>query len=300
MISWIDRNNLEEENYNNCISNSKQSLMYGYSWYLDLVCDEWNALVWKDYQAVMPIPIRKKYGVSYVYPPLWVLQLGIFSQNDAIPEQEFIEFLSKKVRFVELRLNAKNAFLNQPVFQERNFQQLSLNHDYEWIYKNYQSDRKKDLKKAQKLGLQAKWSDRPENLIRLFQNNVGKRTPEIQERDYQNLSKLIHECMHRGKGEVLSIYHGEQLVASAFFVKHQQTITILCSSTDFSNRNNGGNTLLIDLAIQKYKTHYTILNFGGSSMKSIASYFFSFGAQQVSYPFLRQRKWPWFLRFLKV
>jgi hypothetical protein len=155
------------------------------------------------------------------------------------------------------------------------------------------------LRKAAKHNLQAKWSDLPEKLIELFKANVGQRTPEIKESDYQNLEQLLQACIEQGAGEVLSVYQEEQLVASGFFLKHQGTVTILCSSTDFTNRNNGANTFLIDTAIQKYQDSYETFNFGGSSMPSIAKYFFSFGAKNVKYPFLMQKRLPRLLQFLK-
>jgi hypothetical protein len=299
MIRIVDRNQLNEAKYNACIYTSTQSLIYGYSWYLDIVCDAWRVLVLNDYQAVMPIPVRKKYGISYVYPPFWMLQLGIFSQDDSISEGDFIKFLLKEYRFVELRLNSGNSLLDIDVCEEKYFQHLNLEVDYDSIFNNYQSDRKKDLKKAKKFDLQARWNDDPTKLIELFKANVGQRTPEIQQRDYLNLLKLIKVCGDQHQGDILSVYHNDDLVASGFFLKHQQTVTILCSSTDFSNRNNGANTFLIDTAIQKYKNDFKVFNFGGSSMKSVADYFFSFGAEQISYPFLQQKKWPALLRFLK-
>ena len=124
----------------------------------------------------------------------------------------------------------------------------------------------------------------------MFKENVGKRTPEIVEKDYQNLERLINACIKREVGEILSVYQEEQLVASGFFLKHQKNVTILCSSTDFKNRNNGANTFLIDTAIRKYGSEFDTFNFGGSSMTSIAQYFFSFGAKNVEYPFLKQKR----------
>lgn len=299
MIKLINRNDLDEKKYNTCISNSKQSLIYAYSWYLDIVCDNWSVLVWKDYMAVMPIPHRKKYVIKYIHPPLWVLQLGVFSITDEVSESDFVKFLYKKFRFVELRLNSENTIEQGIDCEERQFQELSIDIDHELLQKNYQSDRRKDLKKAAKYNLEAKWTDEPNNLIQLFKANVGQRTPEIKEKDYQNLTRLIQRCIEKNAGEILSIYQDGQLVASGFFLKHQKTVTILCSSTDFSNRNNGANTFLIDTAIQKYGSSYETFNFGGSSMTSIANYFFSFGANEVTYPFLIQKRWPMLLRFLK-
>jgi len=288
MIKWVHRDQLDEEKYNKCISNSLESLIYGYSWYLDIVCDQWGVFVLDDYRAVMPIPFRKKLLIKYVHPPLWTLQLGIFSIEKEYSVEAFVKAVKKKFRFIELRLNSQNKFLEGNA-EERHFQELILDKSTEDLRKSYQSDRRKDLKKAEKFGLTKKWNDDPKLLIQLFKDNVGKRTPEIKPKDYLNLEKLLIKCIEKDQGEILSIYQKGQLVASAFFLKHHNSVTILCSSTDFSNRNNGANTFLIDTAIQKYLMKFRVFNFGGSSMSGIAKYFFSFGAKDVCYPFLKQK-----------
>ena len=286
LIKYIQREHLDEEKYNDCIENSIQSNRYAFSSYLDIVCDNWDVLVLNDYEAVMPIPWRKKYGIKYVYQPLWVLQLGIFSKGD-FTQSDFISVVQKRFRFIELRLNFKNLLDTDSLyFIEKQFQDLKLTVGYEKVYG---SDRKKDLKRAEKSELRIELGGSPSDLITLFQNNVGKRTPEIKQQDYQNLETLINFCLIDDYGELCFAYQGETLVAGAFFLKHQETVTILCSSTDFSNRKNGANTFLIDEAIQRYINKYKTLNFGGSSMQTIAKYFFSFGAQEKTYPMLVKR-----------
>ncbi len=290
MISWINRQEIDLEKYNACIENSEQSLLYAYSWYLDIVCTDWMVMIYEDYDAVMPIPIRKKYFLKYVYPPFWMLQLGIFNQGQKEVENQFITELLDKFRFVELHLNSRNKMVSSNYIETKYFQELNLSSDHEKILSDYQSDRKKDLRKADKFELKTKWDDSPEVLIQLFKNNVGRRTPEIKDNDYQNLLKLIQTCIEKSSGQILSVYQEEALVASAFFLKHKDTVTILCSSTDFENRNNGANTFLIDQAIQKYSQSFSVFNFGGSSMTSVAQYFKSFGASTVSYPMIYKRK----------
>jgi hypothetical protein len=288
-IKYIHREHLDEEKYNQCIDTSLQSKIYAFSWYLDVVCDQWDVLVLNDYEAVMPVPFRKKYLIQYVHPPLWILQLGIFSKRDYI-QSDFISVIQKRFRFIELRLNVKNLFdTENSNFLEKQFQELELTTGYDNIKKGYQSDRKKDLKRAEKSELRIEWGGSPFDLITLFQNNVGKRTPEIKEQDYQNLETLINFCLMKDCGELCFVYQGEKLVAAAFFLKYQETSTILCSSTDFSNRKNGANTFLIDQAIQRYVNAYKTFSFGGSSMQSVAKYFFSFGAQEKTYPMLMKR-----------
>ena len=299
-IKYIHREHLDEEKYNQCIDTSLQSKIYAFSWYLDIVCNTWDVLVLNDYEAVMPIPWRKKYGIKYVYPPFWVLQLGVFS-NEVIDENEFLTPLFNKFKFVELRINTHNNFELYPEFlQLKQCQKLVFNTTYSSTLSHYRKDRKKDLQKAAAADLIEKWNDHPSNLIQLFKNNIGKRTPNIKETDYENLEKLIAICIEKKIGEILSVYDKEnKLVASVFLLKHKNSITKLISSTNLKDRKNGANTFLIDRVIFKYHKDFSVFNFGGSSIKSVASFSKSFGAETEKYHQLKMNKLPKFLQLFK-
>jgi hypothetical protein len=301
MITYIKRKDLEVEKYDACIENSLQSRVYAFSWYLDIVADNWDVLVLDDYKAVMPIPWKKKYFIRYVHPPLWLLELGVFSLDATINFQTFFKTLSHTFRFVESRLNTDSEVVTNSGFLEsKQMQVVSLEQGYDAVFNNYRKDRKKDLAKANKLDLTEKWKDSAVNLITLFKNNVGKRTPNIQESDYIILKKLMTICIEKRVGEVLSIYDNENhIVASGFFLKHKKTVTILVSSTDFKNRKNGANTFLIDRAIQEYAKDFDIFNFGGSSMQSIAKYFLSFGGNSLNYQQIKLNTLPFLFKLFK-
>jgi hypothetical protein len=300
LIKYIQREYLDEEKYNDCIENSLQSNSYAFSWYLDIVCDNWDVLVLDDYEAVMPIPWRKKYGIKYVYQPLWVLQLGVYS-NEATNENEFLIHLFSIFKFVELRMNThNNVELYSEFLQLKQCQKLVLNTTYSSILSKYRKDRKKDLQKATTADLIEKWNDHPSNLIELFKNNIGKRTPNIKENDYQNLEKLMAICIQKKVGEILAVYDKKnKLVASVFLLKHKNSITKLISSTNLKDRKNGANTFLIDRVIFKYHKDFSVFNFGGSSIKSVASFSKSFGAETEKYHQLKMNKLPKVLQLFK-
>jgi len=300
MIHYIKRNDLEVLKYDYCIENSVQSRIYAFSWYLDIVADHWDVLVLNDYEAVMPIPWRKKYGIKYVYPPYWLLELGVFSRDEEIDINPFLVMLFDRFKFVELRLNTNNVKVESDNLISRQMQMLSLETNYDTVFKKYRKDRKKDIQKAIKNDLIEKWNDHPEKLMNLLKNNVGKRTPYIVEKDYETLLMLIKKCIKKRVGEVLSIYDTQNnLVAAGFFLKNKDNITILVSSTDFKNRKNGANTYLIDRAIYKYEHTFKTFNFGGSSMQTIAKYFLSFGAETKQYQQIKYNNLPFLLKFFK-
>ena len=301
MIQYVQRKHLDDSKYDFCIENAVQSKVYAFSWYLDVVTDNWDVLVLDDYKAVMPVPWRTKFFIKYGYPPFWILELGVFSLYEKIDTQSFLDVLYGKFRFIESRLNTANTlFKTSQYLLNKQMQVLSLNLDYDVILKNFRKDRRKDLGRANTLGLKQKWGDAPEKLTTLFKNNVGQRTPNITEVDYQVLKKLMNLCLVKKIGEILSIYDAEDhLVASGFFLKHKKTVTLLVSSTDFKNRKNGANTFLINSAIYKYQKDFGVFNFGGSSMQSIAKYFLSFGAETLKYQQIKYHNLPYLVTLFK-
>jgi hypothetical protein len=90
---------IDRKKWDDCIANSHNSLLYAYAWYLDIVAENWDAIVLGDYDAVMPLPYnRKLFGLKQVYQPFFAQQLGVFS---VIPVGKpiFKQFLEKLYSF---------------------------------------------------------------------------------------------------------------------------------------------------------------------------------------------------------
>ena len=80
-IRYVKRKDIDAQKWDECISNSPNGIIYAYVFYLDCMADQWDALVYNDYEAIMPLTWRKKYGVAYLYQPFFTQQSGIFSQQ---------------------------------------------------------------------------------------------------------------------------------------------------------------------------------------------------------------------------
>ena len=93
-----------------CVANSFNRLIYGFSWYLNVVCDDWDALVYNDYEAVFPLPKRKKWGIDYIYQPFFCQQLGVFSQKEVAIES-FLNCIPKQIKYLELNVGSSNSFV---------------------------------------------------------------------------------------------------------------------------------------------------------------------------------------------
>ena len=100
MIRYTINNNINLKKWDRCIQNSINSNFYAKSWYLNIICENWDALILNDYEAVMPIPYKKKLGIKYIYQPFFCQQLGLFSKNINLRVDRFINSIPKDFEFI--------------------------------------------------------------------------------------------------------------------------------------------------------------------------------------------------------
>src|ERR1044071_9207251 len=90
-IQYLTYKEIDKVKWDACIDNADNGLIYAYSFYLDHLALHWDALVFNDYEIVMPLTWNKKYGIYYLYQPFLTAQLGVFGKN--ISEEIFSKFL---------------------------------------------------------------------------------------------------------------------------------------------------------------------------------------------------------------
>ena len=76
-IRYLKHTEINKEMWDACVINSSNGLIYARSWYLDAMSPDWEALIYKDYVAVMPLTVSKKMGIAYLSQPPFSQQLGI-------------------------------------------------------------------------------------------------------------------------------------------------------------------------------------------------------------------------------
>ena len=81
VIQYLPHAQINKTKWDACIAAAPNGLIYAHSWYLDEIIETWDALVMNDYESVMPLPYRKKYGVLYLFHPPFVAQLGLFGNE---------------------------------------------------------------------------------------------------------------------------------------------------------------------------------------------------------------------------
>ena len=230
MLKYITNNEINKQKWDECISQSFNGIIYAYSWYLDIVCKDWDALVEDDYKAVMPLTGSKKYGFNYLFPPPFTQQLGVFSVNKLDEEivQKFIDAVPEKFKYFEINLNTFNNFTSTKYNTKRNITcELDLIDTYENAFKKYAENTKRNIKKAITNNLVIEVDADANSLIQIFLDTRGKTLKNI---DYQVLKQLVKICSDRNKAKVIGVKNKEnKLCAGAIFVADLGKIMFVAS-----------------------------------------------------------------------
>lgn len=300
-IQYLTRKEIDTALWNACVDKASNGLIYAYSFYLDAMTDNWDALVLNDYEAVMPLPWRKKYGIYYLYQPAFVAQLGLFGNNlTADLLTAFLNAVPKKFRYWDFTLNHENRFVitNFPLYQRSNFV-LNLGEPYQKIFEGY---RKKNIqhhiKKIVSYNCYTKKNIPVEDVVQLAKQQVQQQ--ETGEDDYKKLISLYYLLFPLAKAITYGIYSSQhQLLASGvFFFSHRRAYYILAGNHP-NGRTLGASHALIDAFIKDHATQDLILDFEGSDIQSLAFFYSSFGAVQENYAAIKLNRLPWWAKWLK-
>src|ERR1035437_1443662 len=138
-IVLIDHYAIDRHKWDNCIDRSPNGSICVYSWFLDILCPQWSALVMGDYALVMPLPIRSKFGFYALLQPLFIQQLGVFGTETIQPEiiQQFIDNIPSYIRLVDYHFNHLNPFPENRYVEQLPNLILQLNKPYADLYEAY-------------------------------------------------------------------------------------------------------------------------------------------------------------------
>lgn len=304
MIRFVEHKDVDTDKWDACIKNSVNSLPYAFSWYLDIVVANWDALVLNDYEAVFPLPAKQKVGIKYSFTPFWIQQLGLFSKTYKGLERvgDFVSAIPKQYRFVDLNMNHQAPLQGESVFKinENNNFLLELNEPYEAQYQGYSKNLKRNLKKANLKGLQLFKNDSPKGLIQLFRADKGKSMKHFSEADYENLERIMNVSVYKHCGQVWMAYdEGNRPLAGMFLLYGPKRVVLLFTGNSKEGKEHAAMPFLIDEFIKESANSSLIFDFEGSNDANLARFYKSFGALNYAYQNLKINRLPLLLRFLK-
>ena len=303
-IQYLQNQQIDYEKWDRCIANAANSLVYAESWYLDRVCPGWDALVLGDYLYVMPLPVRKKLGLTYSFQPFFTQQLGVFSPFVIEPELAnlFIKAIPSKFRLIDIQLNIWNhVTLNQYNKHKRQTYLLSLSPSAEQLREKYTTNTRRNIKKAIREKLHTANLYDIEEFIRFTRENLSTKTTGLREKDFRNLQTIIAYAFYHRKGEIAAVYNNRnQLIAATFFLFSRNSIIYLAASSSPEGIEKKAMFLLIDNLIASHARSSLMLDFEGSMIPGIARFYEGFGASAHFFQTIRINRLPGLLKKIKA
>jgi len=303
LIQYLHHEQIDKQLWDNAISKSSNGLVYAYSWYLDVVCKNWEALVLGNYEAIMPLTSKKKFTINYLYNPFFVQQLGVFSnmKTDAILVQTFINSIPEKFKFIEINLNSANEIelKKGKVSPNQNFE-LNLLHSYEYLKNRYSGNNKRNLKKALTFKLQILENIQTKKIIDLFKHDKGATVKNLKKPQYTMLENLIGVAEKHTKVLKFGVANEKnKLIAGAVFIFTNSKITFLFSGNSSEGKQKAAMFFVIDNIIKTFSNQNLILDFEGSNQTGLANFYKSFGSINSPYQTVKINRLPKPIKWLK-
>jgi len=267
--------------------------------FLSAMADNWGAFIYKDYEAVLPVFPRTKWGIAYLYQPAFIQKTAIHSLApvDSTLIHLFLSACRKRFRFAEFNL-ANNPADNNYYSKERNNYLVNLDPSYAIIESQYKTDLQKNRKIASHYAFEYRPADHPNSVLSLYQQTYGK-SLSYSNQDYR---RLLHYCTSEiGKPQLVirEVRLANEVQAACLCLKDSERLYLLANITVPHARKKAANHFLLDQLIREFAGRLRWLDMEGSDHPGIAHFYQNFGAVNEPYYFVAWNDLPFPLRWLK-
>jgi hypothetical protein len=315
MIQHLKRAAIDCAQWDALLAASPNGTIYGLSWYLDVVSPGWEALVKVEagrYVAVMPLPVRTKWGMRYLQQPSFTQQLGVFYVEALkIADWQAIgHWLQQRFRLVSsYAFNIANVELlaNGPDLlgipgARRETYCLDLNRPYEQLVAGYKANRRWRLNQSRRRSLYLEPTTDIDLLLELFADNTAHKIKGLigEAYEYRLLRSLYAEASERGLTQMWQARTDSEGVVAMIllWVFNDQFIYIFSGAT-LAGKQYGAITRLLDEVFRRHAGQNLSFDFEALPLSNLVSFYSSFGSVPTPFYSITRNELPWPIRQAK-
>ncbi|MFM9056860.1 MAG: hypothetical protein ACKOQY_09285 [Bacteroidota bacterium] len=304
MIRLLHRKEINTHAWNERVRTGDFGQVFFMTWYLDACTGgDWFALIDGQYESIMPLASRDKLGIDYLYQPFFLRHMGVISgkETDESQRLKFLEAIPERFKFQDFCLHEGHRVLPEDcVSEERQYQKLSFHAEYPEIELGYSDNLRRVLRKTRKTAFKIRDQYNPEVLVDQFKKHQPDLAKTFRQQDYQRLTELMRAASSYATIRCLSISHPDGSIhAGAFFIEACGRLLYLKGFSTPEGKKSGAMHHLFDSVIKEHAGTGLILDFGGSSVKSVSRFYHHFGSSDCLYLRLRANRLPKAIRWLK-
>jgi hypothetical protein len=302
MIRYVKHTDIDFAKWDACVDDAANGLLYVQSFFLNNLC-QWDALVLNNYEAVMPLPFRKKFSIPYIFTPGYAAQTGVFGNHlTAEIIHKFISAVPQQFKFIQLNANEGNeiaTFANCNVVQRSNFV-LDLQAPYQILENNFTKDCRKNIRQAKKNNLVLTQYIPIETVFTFYQQTYGEHIKKGSQQDFVNFKQVCEVAVAQKKGFTVGVANHEgELVSASFWGIDKRRLYYLLGAPTANGKKLGATYFLINAIIEQYAGSGLSLDFEGSDIESVAAFYKQFAPQEKKYPLITINRLPFYLKWLK-
>ncbi len=299
-IRLVKYKELDLPKWDHCIESAPNRRVYAFSWYLDGVAENWDAIVMGDYEYVMPLPYKMKLGIKYIYQPFYCQQLGIFPMPGADVQKQFIDIFKRNTRYANYNFNSYSdpALLSTFSVKEKVNQVISLLPGYRFLLQEFSKHTKRNLKVAIAEKVEVIKGLRAQDYLDIKKQHLKGGDSQV---GLEALNRLMKNTISTGQGVIYAAYSSvNNLCAAAFFLADGNRVYYLNAFSTEEGRQNRAMYAIVEAFLKEHAGSGRILDFEGSTIEGVARFYRGFGALEEKYYYIHYNNLPlpfcWFKR----
>lgn len=270
-LKYIEHREINFTKWNNLIDSSKNGRVFNYSWYLNQFC-LWDAIILGDYEAAIPLPISSKWGIKALLQPNFIQQCNWIGKLPSTYELEKIKTLIKS-KFGIIQFNTNLALTSD--IKKRDNLILDIE-DWDSLESNFKKSLRKNIKRASTTNT-INYEENVNQTISLYRLAYGDMVKHLKEDDFNLLAKLARE--YHESFINIHVMQDEETTASLLFAIGKNRIHYILGAPTKNGRTLNSLSYGLSKILTKYANKNLILDFEGSSIKSVKDFYLSFGAK---------------------
>ncbi len=285
-IHFLKNSEIDLKAWDKCIAGSFNGSICAFSWFLDLICEDWGALIEDDYESVMPMTLQRFLGKEIVGLPYFAYDLGIFSNHPVTPDKTraFIEAIPPFVRYYRIMMNKYNPLdcKDCRTIIHKRFE-LDLILPYFKLTAGYAPDLSRRLNIAMAHGYYFSAGLSPNDMIRLIAQEGIPAPRVIKQNDYRLLRTVIAGLIRYKSGELYGLFDQHNEISSIALVAWMNNrINLIFQATAPNKIKDFPDLFLTDRIIDKYSETNTTLLFDPGFIMNSPVLFKDFGARETT------------------
>lgn len=299
-IRYLQHEEIDKARWDSTVQSVPGGSLYGLSWYLDAVSPGWQALATADYSIVMPLAVRRKIGIPYLYQPLLCQQLGVLSGEELPAETvaAFLESIPRTYRLIEITLHKNNNLLQSPAAKQHTTFTLNLSHSYDDLSGHYSTNTHRNLKKAVAENLVFETGITAGEYLNLLRQDPGEGSRILLSlKNRKPFLRLITALLAHNAGTICGVRAADgTLLCVLLMAQYGKTHYYLAPGSIEQGREARAMFFLVDRYIHRYSGTPAYIDFEGSDIPSVARFYEGFGATAGHYYSYRVNRLPWPLK----